>query len=251
MEASAEKERLREKINLKITAAFHKPDVEEAARQKAAAELEQRHEMAERSRIEHNRKMKAARIQQHLDEVERVKRLKQQKQNKAEWALANRYKNQEVNMEYDRQKNVQQQEKALALRKLLRQQIDAQQDRSTVKDAAKIFVEETNTEDDNNFFGYANELIEEAQSKGRPLLPIIKAIDQYKKENGLIAQREDDLPHLQTNISIGLPSKNGDSIKYDIGDLKQFNKGTTSFHKDNAEEWQMRLLNNKHRIYYN
>lgn len=249
MEAAAEKERLREKSNLKITAAFHKPDVEEAARQKAAAELEQRHETAERSRIEHNRKMKAARIQQHLDEVERVKNMKQQKKNKAEWALANRYKNQEVNLEYDRQKYAQQQEKALALRKLLLQQIDAQLDRSTIKDAAKIFVEETNAEDDKNFFGYANELIEEAQSKGRPLLPIIKAIDQYKKENGLIAQRE-DLPHLQTNINIGLPPKDGDTIKYDIGDLKQLNKGSTGFNNVNAE-WQMRLLNKNHRIYYN
>lgn len=226
-EVNAEKDRLRTSIARKIFADFSDVnEKEEETYQNAVVELNAKYEKQEQNRLDHVKKMKAARIQQHLDEMEHVKQAKQRQHDQAQWELANRIKNEEVNVEYDRQRRSMETRKALVNRQFVEKQMYTNAIRTEAKDQLQ-FIKETEVEDDKNFFEYANELIEEATEKKRPILPLIRVVDTYKKENGLIPQK-DNLPHLKTNINVGLSkSLNENKIKYEINVLKRFNRGVT------------------------
>lgn len=269
--ANEDKEVLRDKLMQKITNEFEKPaggDLMLAALPKAMMEKQKQYEAVEQARLEHARKMKAARIQQHLNDVERAKQKQLQLQSEAQFAYATRLKNGEVNVAHARQNAQMLHHKAVEQRIVLEQQMHANRERKASKDAALIYANETNAADDSSFFTYADQLLKETKEKRRPILPILKAIATYKKDNSLCEQRA-DLPHMKTNIKIGVSDclmeeaavaaaassapqpadpSSGRSIKYEIADLKKLNspKSLSSKFEDKVQK-----MSSNERLYYN
>ena len=218
-----EKERLRVVIAGKIKKDINeKLEAEATSLSNAKLSIEMKLDQKELAKIEHAKRQKAARIQLHIEEMEQEKRLKKQQQEELQWNIANRLKNEEVNVAYDQQKRMHIAQKTLDNRTTILKQIAVNEIRDAKRCEALRYADEINEKDDREFFRYANELVEEAKSKKRPILPLMKTIKEYKSRNNLNGQNE-DLPHLRTNFSIGLASPSSSrSLKYNAEELKQF-----------------------------
>lgn len=221
-----EKERIRQIIGRKILADLEQQQKDEQdSLIKAITTDELKFTKKEQERIEQVKRTKALRIQQHISDTEKDKQQRQQEKELQQWAVANRLKNEEINIDYERKRREQAQQLAKKHRADILKQIERDHDRPEWRyDMDAEFLA-----DDRDFFEYANKLIEEARAKGRTVLPLMKAVDAYRKQNSLNDQK-DDLPHLQTNIKIGLKEDDtnegngGDAnIKYNIDDLKKMN----------------------------
>lgn len=221
-----EKERVRQIIGRKILAELEQQQkTEQDSLIKAITTDELKFTKKEQERIEQVKRTKALRIQQHIADTEKDKQMRQQEKELQQWAVANRLKNEEVNIDYERKRREHAQKLAKKHRADILRQIERDNDRPDWRyDMDAEFLE-----DDRNFFDYANKLIEEARGKGRSVLPLVKAVEAYRRQNCLNEQK-DNLPHLQTNIKIGLKEddtnedvKSDANIKYNIHDLKKMN----------------------------
>lgn len=213
-----EKERIRQMIGRTVLAEIEeKQKAEQQSLIKAITTEKIKCSKKEQERIDNVKRIKALRVQQHLVDIENQKKKVQTENEMHRWEIANRLKNEEINIQYERKRR----EHAIRVSKEHRTKILKQIERDNDRPDWRYDMNAEYLEDDKVFFEYANKLIEEARSKGRSVLPLIKAVEAYRKENNLNGQKE-DLPHLQTNIKIGL--KDNDSrIRYDVHELKKLN----------------------------
>lgn len=202
---------------------------EEESYKNAVCELELKLTKKEQEKHEIAKKNKAARIQQYLDEMELEKRLKIERENEKRWSHANRIKNIEVDLDYDRQKKaemkaVTDQNRFDILKQLEAQNLKEKNERESDLKFANFHLDKSH--DDKQFFTAAEEFMADSQQKGRPILPIKKAVEVFKKDNYLISPRE-AAPHLKTNINFGkgcpCDEISSSGFKYGIGELKSFN----------------------------
>lgn len=204
-------------------------DQEEEAYKKAVCELEFKLTEKELQKVAIAKKNKAARIQHYLNEMEQEKKQKIERENEKHWSIANRLKNVEVNLDYDRQKKsemkaITDQNRFDILKQLEAQNLKEKNQRESDLKFANFHLDKS--QDDKQFFNAAEEFIADSKQKGRPILPIKRAVEVYKKDNYLITPKE-PAPHLQTNINFGkgCPCDRISSagFKYGIGELKSLN----------------------------
>lgn len=204
-------------------------DHEEEAHKKAVCELELKLTKKELEKVAIAKKNKAARIQHYLDEMELEKKLKIERENEKHWSIANRLKNVEVDLDYDRQKKsemkaITDQNRFDILKQLEAQNLKEKNQRESDLKFANFHLDKS--QDDKQFFNAAEEFIADSKQKGRPILPIKRAVEVYKKDNYLISPKE-AAPHLQTNINFGkgcpCDQISSAGFKYGIGELKSLN----------------------------
>lgn len=202
---------------------------EEKAYKNAVSEMELKLSKKELEKAAIAKKSKAARIQHYLNEMELEKKLKVEQVNEKRWSIANRLKNVEVNLDYDRQKKTEM--KAITdknrfdtLAQLEAQNLKEKNQRESDLKFANFHLDKS--QDDKQFFEAAEEFITDSKQKGRPILPIKRAVEIYKKDNYLISPRE-VAPHLKTNINFGKGCPcdriSSGGLKYGIGELKSLN----------------------------
>lgn len=224
-----EKERIRQMIGRTVLAEIEQQQkAEHESMMKAITTDELKFSKKEQERIEHIKRIKTLRIQQHFADIANQKQKVKEEKEMHRWDIANRLKNEEINIEYERNRRAH----AIKTAKEHRAKIIMQIERDNDRPDWRYDMNAEYIEDDKNFFEYADKLIEEARFKGRSVLPLIKAVDAYRKQNNLNEQRE-DLPHLQTNIKIGLKEnvdedkikmkQSVSKIKYDVNELKKMN----------------------------
>ncbi|CAO1359251.1 unnamed protein product [Diamesa hyperborea] len=119
---------------------------------------------------------------------------------------------------------------------LVRELNEAQ--RQEREDNKKYIIHDTS---DEKFFKYADELLLDAEKKGRPTLPIIKTLSAYKKRHFLDIKFQ-ELPHVISNVPIGenwqlqsenIQRKSKARIKQENDDLRLVNPyRTTKFLKN-------------------
>lgn len=188
--------------------------IEDQRVEKAISEEKIKLQQKDREKVEHERKMKAVRIQQHFDDIAREKVLEQEKLNEAQMDRETRNKNQQVNEDYALQLKIRKFNLAADNRKALQKQIaekNAEKERIRNDTSERDHQIKENKEDDENFFAYADELRKDAEDKGRSLIPIGKVIKYYRKHNRLDSPIG-VLPHLKSNVPIYMNCKSCEPV---------------------------------------
>lgn len=185
--------------------------MENTGYQRAVKEYEARWKQQEKKRNEHIQRLKTDRIKTHLIEIENSKKIKEKCEIESEMDQRNRHINEQIDFVFDRQQHHQRLNKIKKLEIIIAEQI-ANEEKSRRDELTRSRIETNRaieyetTKDDQNFFKYANRLVDDAQKKGYPLKPLKKAIIEYKMQNSLIAQ-QDDLPHMKSHIDIGISTE--------------------------------------------
>lgn len=231
-EQLADKTRLRSTIMTKVFDDYNdKTEKEKETLRRAVVELEEKYQRQEQAKLEKTKRLKAARIQAHLDEVEQAKQAQHKQQDEYKWDMANRFRNAEVNAAYGRQSKEELRRKQADCKAVLQQQMA--QNVTTEQDRYVLNVYETeHNRDDEQFLEYAQELIDAAEAKKRPILPLLRVVDKYKRENGLVTEE-----HQSDNADGGCASS--PVIKYDRDELRRLNSGTSMPAFGNSDSRQL------------
>lgn len=215
-EQLAEKDRMRTAIMTKVIKDFNDKTAEEQeALRRAVIELEEKHLRQEQAKLERTKRIKAARIQAHINEMAQANHLAQQQKEVQQWDMANRFRNDEVNAAYERQTKEEGRQNKRNYNAVIQRQIS--QNVTTAQDRfIRNEYESENNKEDAKFFEYAQELVDDAEAKKRPILPLLRVVEQYKKENGLVAaEKSDQDGGCQSPV-----------IKYERDELRRLNSGT-------------------------
>lgn len=171
----------------------------------------------ENKRNEHIQQMKKERLIHHAKEMDTMKQMKDQIQHEYEVEKAKRELNERIDLAFYRKQYADRVQKAKQHRQIISQQIEM--DKKTRRDDVITTRIETNQaieseaqKDDQHFFDFANKLINAAKIKGIPLHPLKKVVNEYTVHNSLLPQ-SDDLPHLKSQIDIGISLERKYSIK--------------------------------------
>ncbi|XP_055604788.1 trichohyalin-like [Uranotaenia lowii] len=181
-------------------------DETEKNRQDAIRSKEIEADKRERERIEAERKMKAARIQAHIQEIEWKKLQETEQAILDRKEMADRIKNVEVTYDFDSRKVTNHTKKAHVQRKLLLDQMDERIDREKQEADTRAeleYMRNSAEKENRHFLQYADELVNEAQSKGRPVLPLLKTVNNYKREHYFDFKEKNFVPrHLVSRVPI-------------------------------------------------
>ncbi|XP_052863306.1 trichohyalin-like [Anopheles cruzii] len=179
---------------------------EERNLQRAAEEKERIASIKEREQTEQAKQLKAARMQAHLDEIE------WQRQREAEEAVLTRreyeerLKNIDVTYGFDRHKVADKTAKTYAQRKLLLGQMVEKEvrERREADTALELrYARDCADKENKLFLQYAQDLIGDARVKGRPILPLLKTVQSYKREHFHDFKEADIVPqHLLSRVPI-------------------------------------------------
>uniref|UniRef100_A0A182R660 Trichohyalin-plectin-homology domain-containing protein n=1 Tax=Anopheles funestus TaxID=62324 RepID=A0A182R660_ANOFN len=172
----------------------------------AAEEKDRIATIKEREQTEQQKQLKAARMQAHLDEIE------WQRQREAEEAVLTRreyeerLRNIDVTFGFDRHKVTDKTVKTYAQRKLLLGQMvekEVRERREADTTAELRYAREHADKENRHFLQYAQDLISDAKVKGRPILPLLKTVQSYKREHFHDFKDADVVPqHLLSRVPI-------------------------------------------------
>ncbi|XP_039442610.1 calponin homology domain-containing protein DDB_G0272472-like [Culex pipiens pallens] len=160
----------------------------------------------ERERIEQLRQAKFARIQAHLTEMEWKKQKEAEQAELERKEMADRLKNLDVTFGFDRRKVTAKTIDTNVKRKLLLDQADEKEARDKKAADTRLelqFVKDDAEKENKHFLKYADELVSDAKAKGRPVLPLLKTVQGYKREHYFDFKEQDFIPrHLVSRVPI-------------------------------------------------
>ena len=158
-------------------------------------------EESDKKSAEHIETLKKQRLEENARFIAEIKKQKAEQKVEDRFYFENRLKNDAISMEYSKLKKTKKIKNAQTNIKFLRNQVrelnEAQ--RQEREDNKKYIIHDTS---DEKFFKYADELLLDAEKKGRPTLPIIKTLSAYKKRHFLDIKFQ-ELPHVISNVPIG------------------------------------------------
>lgn len=187
------------------------PDVtisEEKCYQTAVKDYAKKWDEQEKKQHEHIQKLREERLANHNKEMNTIKQLKEKLQHEYEMDKAKRKFNEKIDLAYYRQQYADRVQKTKQLRQFIAQQIELDKkarhdDMITSRIETNRAIESEAHKDDQHFFDYAQKLIKSAKSKGIPMHPLKKAIDEYTVQHSLLPQGN-ELPHIKSQIDIGI-----------------------------------------------
>lgn len=187
------------------------PDIESLENkcyQKAVEEFAEKWDEQEQKKFNHYNVLREDRIEHHKREKETLQKLQQQQKQAYELDKLNRKNNEIIDFVFDRQQHSDKVNRIKNLRKFISAQIEL--DKKNRRDElaqnrldTNRIIENSNKKDDQTFFSYAAQLMNNARENGHPLTPLKRTIDEYKIQNCLLPPK-DDMPHLKSNIDIGI-----------------------------------------------
>lgn len=160
----------------------------------------------EQEKVRKDKAAKQARIEAYLREMEEHKQAQRRTNEEKRFEMAQRFKNAEINSIFAQRERQERITNAQNVRSFLDHQVQENQRNQMVQKMANIACKDDTVEKEHKFFfEYARDLMDDAQQKGRPLYPFVKAVQQYKRENQIDCERK--VPrHMETHISIGQSS---------------------------------------------
>lgn len=198
---------------------------------RAAEEYEQQAVDRERAEVERKKKLKAQRIQFHLEEVRAERERKANEEKQSQEAVLNKLSNVDISRAFAREQRDQRVKEANRLRMALQGQWeDKQRVERERKEAVQLF---TNRQcdyaaDHKDFVSCAKEALQVAEAERRPVQPYVKAIRAYERDN--FVEEKPLLPHLQVlKPAVAyerkeLPKDNDkEVIRYNIEQLRALN----------------------------
>ncbi|XP_062537536.1 trichohyalin-like [Armigeres subalbatus] len=179
---------------------------EKCNREKAINEKNSKADEIEREAVEKRKQVKAARIKAHLEEMQWQKKKEQEKAILERKEMAERLKNVDVTFGFDRRKVTDKTFKTHAQRKLLLDQadeIEAREKKEADTYAELEYMRNSAEKENNHFLKYADELISDAKAKNRPVLPLLKTVENYKHEHYFDFKEKNFVPrHLVSRVPI-------------------------------------------------
>ncbi|XP_053699279.1 trichohyalin [Sabethes cyaneus] len=179
---------------------------EEKNREKAIEEKKLSDEMKERARIDAEKQCKAARIQAHVEEINWQKQKEVEQKALERKDIADREKNVHVTFAFERNRVVDRTTRTHAQRRLLLDQIDEREARmkSEADTRAELQYMRNSAEKENrHFLKYADELVNDSKAKGRPVLPLLKTVENYRREHYFDFREKEFTPrHLVSRVPI-------------------------------------------------
>lgn len=198
--------------NQLATALFESfPDIEKRENecyQKAVKELQQKWDEQEEKKWEQIDRHKRDRIEYQTNEKDQMIKARNYQIQLHELEKEEQKMNEKLDFIFDRQQRLKKIDEIKSLREFIRKQIELDKRERHVgiiqnRNDTNRAIDRAIQNDDQTFFNYASKLLKNAKKKGYPLKPLIRTIDQYKTHNSLLPQR-DDLPHLRSDIDIGI-----------------------------------------------
>lgn len=191
--------------------------VEEKCYQNAVKDFMVKWDEQEMKRNKHIDEMKRERIDNHQREMKTIQQIEQKIQHDRDVEKAKRQLNEKIDLIFYCQQYADRVQKAKQLRQVIDQQIELNEKTRrdeviTSRIETNHAIESSTHKDDQHFFDYANKLITAAKTKGIPIHPLKKVIDEYTIQNNLLPQ-SDDLPHMKSQIDIGISLERKYSIK--------------------------------------
>ncbi|XP_065085397.1 calponin homology domain-containing protein DDB_G0272472 [Ochlerotatus camptorhynchus] len=179
---------------------------EEYNRNRALLEQDSKADEKEREALEKKKQDKAARIKAHLEEIAWQKKKEQEQALLERKEMAARLKNVDVTFGFDRRKVTDKTSKTHAQRKLLLDQADEQEEREKREADTRAelqYMRNSAEKENTHFLKYADELISDAKAKGRPVLPLLKTVENYKREHYFDFKEKNFVPrHLVSRVPI-------------------------------------------------
>lgn len=158
-------------------------------------------EESDKKSAQHIETLKKQRLEENAIFIAEKKKQKAEQKVEDRFYFENRLKNDAISMEYSKLKKTKKiknaQTNIIFLRNQVRELNEAQ--RQEREDNKKYIIHDTS---DEKFSKYADELLVDAEKKGRPTLPIIKTLSAYKKRHFLDIKFQ-ELPHVISNVPIG------------------------------------------------
>lgn len=165
----------------------------------AADDYQQQLLARDRAEVERKKKLKAQRIQFHLEEMAAEKKRKELQERQSQEAVDNRLTNEDVSREFAKEQREKRFKEARDLRiQLSKQWEERKENERAIKEGVQLF---TNRQcdfsrDHKDFVGYAKEAVMVAKEKNWPMEPFVRAINTYGREN--FVEERPLLPHLET-----------------------------------------------------
>lgn len=195
----------------------------------AATEYREKMLDKDREEAEKKKRLKAERIQFHLDEMKAEKQRKSEKDKQLVDSLSNRLTNDQVSFQFEAGQREKYTKEARELRlKLTSQWREKEAMEKAIKEGVQCFSNRhcDFSRDHKDFVNYATEALQGA--KGLPVQPFVKAINAYAREN--FVEEKPELPHLrvlQPPVYYDRPAlpRNNDkaTIRYNIEQLRALN----------------------------
>ncbi|XP_068143198.1 trichohyalin [Drosophila tropicalis] len=173
-------------------------------------EMRKAHSAEQAKRQQLRQAAKTQRLNIQKQEKELVKASKQQAAQERQQAIELRLKNDLIQVQFKREQHQEHLRRMHELRQQLDKQVQQRHEEETRP--GRNYNREAQLEclrEDVFFFDYARQLMDEAQAKGHPLKPFIRAVGQYKNDNRIGAGIRIP-PHLVTRLTMGRRTE-GDS----------------------------------------
>ncbi|XP_017071020.1 trichohyalin [Drosophila eugracilis] len=203
--------RRNEKLAKELAPRLHYSAREDEERHKRQVdEMRKVHSAEQAKRRESKEKAKNARLAIQKEEEELSRKIRQRAEEKRKKAVMLRLQNDLTNVQFKQQQRQEHLQRIRDLRRDLDEQVKKRIEEETRP--GTNYNREAQLEElreDAFFFDYARQLMDEANAKGCPLKPFIRAVGQYKNDNGIGAEIR--VPrHMVTRLPMGRRTQ-GDS----------------------------------------
>ncbi|BFF97169.1 trichohyalin [Drosophila madeirensis] len=193
-----------EKLAQELAPRLHYSACEDGARHKRQlVEMQKAHSAEQAKRRQSREQAKNSRLAIQQEEEQLAQAAKQQAEADKRDAIDRRLKNDLVHVQFKRQQRQEQIQRVRQLRQQLDEQVRQRHEEETRPDTN--YNREAQLEclrEDAFFFDYARQLMDEAQTRGCPLKPFVRAVGQYKNENRIGAGIRVP-PHMVTRLPMG------------------------------------------------
>lgn len=193
----------------------------------ASMDFTKKLEDREKADLEKKKRLKAQRIQYHVEEMERQRQQKGKEERLHMESVLNRLLNDSISSNFNDSERKRRIQESQALRtKLMAQWEEKQSNARAQKSEIQRFTNENCdfSKDHREFIEFAAHLIEQAKAENKSQLPLAKAVNQYRAEN--FVERKPLLPHLEVNFPVYYKRPNAPEnakIRYNIDQLKALN----------------------------
>ncbi|SPP76642.1 trichohyalin [Drosophila guanche] len=176
---------------------------DEARHKRQLVEMQKAHSAEQAKRRQSREQAKNSRLAIQREEEQLAQAAKQQAEADKSDAIDRRLKNDLVHVQFKRQQRQEQLQRVRQLRQQLDEQVRQRHEEETRPETN--YNREAQLEclrEDAFFFDYAHQLMDEAQARGCPLKPFVRAVGQYKNENRIGAGIRVP-PHMVTRLPMG------------------------------------------------
>lgn len=186
--------------------------------------------MEQDEKLKKEKSAKELQLRANMEQLQiREQAKKQMEGDQLKFDMANRFKNNEINQQFDQMMRYSKDKKTTEYRNQLVQQMKENEQKKAAEAADNEYYDKSDhIQEDKYFSNFARDLIMDAIKKGRPLQPIFTLVKNYEKDNNIhVYPPKNDFKSFgepeKTSASPGSPGDVKKLIQYSPLELKKMN----------------------------